>query len=62
MRSLAEGYGLKGKAYGTVAEAYDAAIDEADGDDFVYVGGSSFVVADLLTYLYQNRPKYVKKL
>ena len=62
MRSLAEGYGLKGKAYGTVAEAYDAAIDEADGDDFIYVGGSSFVVADLLTYLYQNRPKYVKKL
>lgn len=62
MRSLAEGYGLKGKAYGTVAEAYDAAIKEADGDDFIYVGGSSFVVADLLTYLYQNRPKYVKKL
>ncbi|MBQ0022418.1 MAG: bifunctional folylpolyglutamate synthase/dihydrofolate synthase [Prevotellaceae bacterium] len=44
-------YSLRGKAYPTVGEAYEAALAESEGDDFIYVGGSSFVVADLLTYL-----------
>ena len=29
-------------------EAYRAAIADADKDDFIFVGGSSYVVADLL--------------
>lgn len=37
--------------YPTVAEAYRAALEDALPDDFIFVGGSSFVVADLLTYL-----------
>ena len=48
---LAAGYGLKGRPYPTVREAYLAALGEADAQDFIYVGGSSFVVADLLTFL-----------
>jgi dihydrofolate synthase/folylpolyglutamate synthase len=30
-------------------QAYQAALDDASTEDFIYVGGSSFVVADLLS-------------
>ena len=61
MKELAEGHGLRGAAFATVAEAYGKALADAAETDFVYVGGSSFVVADLLSHLTQNSPKYVKK-
>ena len=41
-------HGLRGKRYATVAEAYQAALSDAGSDDFIFVGGSSYVVADLL--------------
>lgn len=41
-------HGLKGKTYGSVTEAYRAAMDDAQPDDFVFVGGSSYIVADFL--------------
>ena len=41
-------HGLKGKTYGSVTEAYHAALDDAQPDDFVFVGGSSYIVADFL--------------
>lgn len=41
-------HGLKGKTYGSVTEAYRAALDDAQPDDFVFVGGSSYIVADFL--------------
>ncbi|MBF1638123.1 MAG: bifunctional folylpolyglutamate synthase/dihydrofolate synthase [Prevotella sp.] len=47
----ADAYDLRGKQYPTVMEAYRAAIADADKDDFIFVGGSSYVVADLLTGL-----------
>ena len=40
---------LCGNAYPTVCQAYHAALSDACPDDFVFVGGSSYVVADLLT-------------
>ena len=40
--------GLHGKTYPTVKEAYEAAIDDSSPDDFIFVGGSSYLVADLL--------------
>ena len=43
---------MKGLSYPSVAEAYEAALAQAHTDDFVFVGGSSYVVADLLTYLH----------
>lgn len=43
--------GLKGETYPTVAEAYEAALHDAAPDDLIFVGGSSFIVADLLTFL-----------
>lgn len=41
--------GLQGKVYCTVAEAVDSALKEAGPDDFIFVGGSTFVVADFLS-------------
>lgn len=40
---------LSGMHYHTVREAYVAATHNASKDDFIYVGGSTFVVADLLS-------------
>lgn len=42
-------YGLKGTTAPTVAEAYDHAITNASPDDMIFVGGSTFVVADFLS-------------
>ena len=41
--------GLHGEIYHSVKEAYNAAIENAEKGDFVFVGGSSYVVADLLS-------------
>lgn len=46
--SLAQSRNLHGESYPDVKSAYAAAIGNADASDFVYVGGSSYVVADFL--------------
>lgn len=43
--------GLDGRIYTTVKAAYEAAKAEADGTDIIFVGGSTFIVADLLSTL-----------
>lgn len=40
--------GLEGKAYPSVSEAYEAALNDSAEDDFIFVGGSNYVVADVL--------------
>lgn len=45
---IAHHNGLKGNSYSSVKEAYQAALNDASEDDFIFVGGSTFVVADLL--------------
>lgn len=47
----AAGFGLSGNGFVNVADAYREALKEADKEDFIFVGGSSFVVADLLTMM-----------
>lgn len=42
-------HGLRGLSYPDVVAAVNAAMDDADGEDMIYVGGSSFIVADYLT-------------
>lgn len=49
LRELALKFGLHGETYHSVKEAYNAALKNAEKDDFVFVGGSSYVVADLLS-------------
>ncbi len=41
--------GLYGKSYTSVKEAFNHAKEEASEDDFIFVGGSSYIVADLLS-------------
>lgn len=41
-------FGLIGNAYQSVNEAYKMAIKNADIDDFIYIGGSNFVVAEVV--------------
>lgn len=40
--------GYEGTAYSSVNEAFEAAKNKAYKDDFIYVGGSNFVVAEVL--------------
>lgn len=49
LRDMAVAAGLKGEAFPTVEAAFNAAMSEAKADDMIYVGGSTFVVADFLT-------------
>lgn len=42
---------LHGSHFPSVAEAYHAALSNASPDDLIFVGGSTFVVADLLSHL-----------
>lgn len=48
LREKARRHGLDGEVFPTVAEACRAAMAQAGDRDLVYVGGSCFVVADLL--------------
>lgn len=49
LRDTALKYNLHGEMYHSVKEAYMTAKANAKNDDFVFVGGSSYVVADLLS-------------
>jgi dihydrofolate synthase/folylpolyglutamate synthase len=48
LRETAATYDLDGKAYAHVADALQAAKNTAGKNDFIYVGGSTFVVAEAL--------------
>jgi dihydrofolate synthase/folylpolyglutamate synthase len=41
-------YGLKGEVYSSVRDAYESARLLADKSDFIYIGGSTFVVAEII--------------
>ena len=47
--ALAAEHNLKGEGFPSVAEAYEKAKEDASDADFIFVGGSSYVVADLLS-------------
>ena len=44
----AENYELQATAYKTIDIAYKSALKSAGAEDFIYVGGSTFVVAEIL--------------
>lgn len=48
LANTAKKYGLNGKIFSDVNSAYDAALQDAAASDFIYVGGSTFVVAEIL--------------
>lgn len=45
---LGKEHGLNGTDCNSVRNAYHKALSEAEPDDFIFVGGSSYIVADLL--------------
>lgn len=49
LRDMAVVAGLNGESFPSVEAAFNAAMSEAKADDMIYVGGSTFVVADFLT-------------
>ena len=48
LKEKAAEFNLKGNTYNSVSEAYDAALQNATNSDFIYLGGSTFVVAEIL--------------
>ena len=48
LQKKATGVGLKGSAFSTVSMAYKKAMENASDNDVVYIGGSTFVVAEVL--------------
>ena len=53
LKESAAQLGLQGCAYSNVVEAYTEALRHVPETGTVFVGGSSFVVADFLSYLFQ---------
>ena len=47
LRDEAASQGLPGAVYNSVSAAYNQALLNADADDVIYIGGSTFVVAEL---------------
>jgi dihydrofolate synthase/folylpolyglutamate synthase len=50
-------FGLKGEIFPSVSEAFSAAKKSAGKNDFIFVGGSTFIVAEVLEH-FQQKPNY----
>lgn len=48
LKQKALNFELNGEVYNSVSEAYKKAIENASNTDFIYIGGSTFVVAEIL--------------
>lgn len=49
VQEIAKAHQLEGTTFSNVKDAYQQALSDAHPDDFIFVGGSSYLVADLLT-------------
>ena len=45
---IAQKHGLHGTCYANVENAYNAAKQNAEKNDLIFIGGSTFIVADML--------------
>jgi dihydrofolate synthase / folylpolyglutamate synthase len=50
LKAKASQYNLKGEIYNSVSNAYQKTIENATQNDFIYIGGSTFVVAEILYF------------
>jgi dihydrofolate synthase / folylpolyglutamate synthase len=48
LSTIAKEHGLLGKVYNSVSQAYSSARNKAKANDLVFIGGSTFVVAEIL--------------
>lgn len=53
VKEIANNYGLKGEAYSSVEKALTIAKNNAKENDLIFIGGSTFIVADLIV-LYKS--------
>ena len=60
LKEKAAEFNLVGQTYISVSNAYQAAKENATNNDFIYVGGSTFVVAEIL-YFFSNMFALSKK-
>lgn len=51
LKKIAKTYSLNGKSFPDVQTAYNSAVKSAKQEDMIFVGGSTFVVADLLSLI-----------
>ena len=49
LQQKATEYGLKGQSFSNITQAYQAAKQAACSDDLIFIGGSTFTVAEVLT-------------
>lgn len=54
LATKASGFGLKGDAFHTVADAVAAAKNDSADNDLIFIGGSNFVVADALPLFFPS--------
>ena len=48
LKQKASTFNLNGEVYNSVSEAYEKSLENASKSDFIYIGGSTFVVAEIL--------------
>jgi dihydrofolate synthase/folylpolyglutamate synthase len=48
LKEKAATFGLNGETYNSVSESYKKAFEKSSKHDFIYIGGSTFVVAEIL--------------
>ena len=48
LKNVAKSFGLNGLVCDSVSEAYKSALLESNENDFIYIGGSTFVVAEIV--------------
>lgn len=51
LQMIASIVGLQGDAFPNIEEAYKKALAESDKSDFIFIGGSNYMISDLLTSL-----------
>ena len=51
LKEQAKKAGLKGNAFANVKDAYLQAKQDSSPEDLIFIGGSNFIVGDLLLYL-----------
>lgn len=54
IKEMANKHELQGESYNSVSEAFEQAMKDSDKNDFIFIGGSSYVVADFLCYKEKN--------
>ena len=53
LRREAEHYGLRGEGYESIERAVAAAVEDADEEDVIFIGGSTYTVAEALPLFLQ---------